>query len=417
MNERKAPDKAQSASTAVAEAPGVPEGAVLRGIWPDSGSGGRRRVALTDPVELQQLDLEALPAATVTAAWIPMLEDGMGQPIRVPILVAKGARSGPVLGLTAAVHGDELNGVAAIHQLLPSIDLRKLRGTIVAVVVANPLAYFRRTRRLEEAHDLNHMFPGRPDGHVGEVLAERMRDKLLRRMDVLLDLHTASKGRVNTLYVRADMTHPLTARMAYLQRPQIIVHNPPSDGTLRGMAASLGIPAITVEIGDPQLFQRKYARRALSGLRAVLADLRMIPRKPGSMGEEPIVCNSSAWMFTDQGGLMVMDVGLAEPVVKGQVVARQLDIFGRERGRYRAPKDGVVIGHAVDPVAPTGSRILHIGRVHSFSRPGILSREDVRDAARKEHPWEVLGPRWREDPACGGTTPESPPPREPPADP
>ena len=222
------------------------------------------------------------------------------------------------------------------------------------------------------------------------MLAARLLNRLVARCDILLDLHTASRGRVNSLYVRADLTDPRTARIAYLQRPQILVHKAASDGTLRGAAAELGIPSVTVEIGDPQRFQRRYYKRAAVGVRAVLNDLKMVSSKPVPLGDEPIVCDRSQWTYADRGGFLTMEVGVVDRVEEGEVVARMTDVFGEPRAAFTAPEAGVVIGHAVDPVAGTGARILHLGHVSDPDNTKVLPRAAVLgpDAeVLQEVPW------------------------------
>ena len=288
------------------------------------------------------------------------------------------------MGVSAAIHGDELNGIPAMHRLFEGLDVQRLKGTVVAVMVANPVAFRRRQRRLDEGIDLNHVFPGKRRGTLGEVLAYRIRKQFLQRIDVLLDLHTASRGRVNSLYVRADMSDVRTARLAYLQRPEIIVHNPPSDGTLRGAAASAGIPAITVEIGNPSSFQDALTKRTTSGLRAVMANMGMISRRPPALGEEPIVCTRSRWTYTEAGGLLRVVPPLRARVDKGDTLATLTDIFGRPHSEVSAPFAGVVVGHAVDPVATTGTRVVHLGEVVDDDGSGLVSREQ---ALASEVPW------------------------------
>jgi predicted deacylase len=160
--------------------------------------------------------------------------------------------------------------------------------------------------------------------------------------------------------------------MAYLQRPQIIVHNPPSDHTLRGAAMDLGIPAITLEIGDPQKFQPTYVRSSRIGLRAVLAAAGMLPRRPVSEGAEPVLCDHSSWMYTDRGGLLEVLPRPTERVTRGERVAILRNAFGDQIREYFAPEDGIVIGKSVNPVGQTGARILHLGGIateeHDFHR-------------------------------------------------
>jgi predicted deacylase len=268
--------------------------------------------------------------------------------------------------LTAAVHGNELNGIRVIHDLMHSIRPSKLRGTVVAVVVVNVPGLHRHQREFVDGGDLNHIFPGREDGNVAEIYAHRILERIVSRFDYLVDLHTASFGRVNSLYVRADMTHSVTANMAYLQRPQIIVHNPPSDYTLRGAAMDLGIPSITLEVGDPQRFQPSYIRSSRIGLRAVLAAADMLSQKPSAEGPDPILCERSMWMYTDRGGLLEVLPRPTEMVKKGERVAVLRNAFGDVIREYEAPEDGIVIGKSVNPVGQTGARILHLGVVASF---------------------------------------------------
>ena len=312
---------------------------------------------------VQHLDIDALPVGTVSRLWVELARDGFGCPESVPILVARGRRPGPVVGLTAAVHGNELNGIPVLHRLFDRLDCHTLRGTVVGVVVANVPGFHRQSRRFVEGFDLNHHFPGREHGHSADVTTHHLFERVITRFDALLDLHTASFGRVNCLYVRADMTDPATARMAYLQRPQVIVHNPPADGTLRGAAAEQGIPAITVEIGDPHRFQPTYIKRALVGVRAVLMERGLLPRRPISQGAPPVLCRRSNWLYCKAGGLLTVHPKIVETVTCDEVVATLVDIFGDPVADYRALHPGIVIGRSVQPVARTGARILHLGEL------------------------------------------------------
>ena len=310
----------------------------------------------------RMLDIENLPRGHVSKLLVELVHDGLGLPVMVPALVARGLKDGPVFGITCAVHGDELNGIPVVHRLFERLDVRAVRGTIVAVLVVNVPGFEANRRRFLTGEDLNHRFPGDALGNAVDVYAHRLLDRLIRHFDYLLDLHTASFGRVNSLYVRADLSEPVSARMAMLQRPQIVLDDPPSDHTLRGTADEMGIPAITVEIGNPQLFQPTYIRRALAGLRAVLCDLGLLPRRRAvTEFSEPVVCSGSFWTYTDRGGLLEVLPQVAHRVAEGEVVARLHDIFGALVAEYRAPRDGVVIGRATNPVATTGARILHLG--------------------------------------------------------
>lgn len=309
---------------------------------------------------VDELDLESL-APGLHRLRLSMGEDGLGRAMRVPVMICRGAKPGKVFGLTAALHGNELNGIPIIHRLFGGLNPARVRGTVVAVVALNLPGVLANRRSFQEGMDLNRMFPGRPDGNDGERWAWGTFDRIVRHYDVLVDLHTASRGRVNSLYVRANMEEETSAAMALLQRPQIIVHNPAPDGTLRGHAMERGIPAITVEVGNPSRFQRDMVRSGLSGVRNVMRHFRMLSGRPPVPGPQPIVCDRSAWIYTDRGGLLTVRPHLAAFVEKDEVIARQTNAFGDTIAEYRSPESGVVIGKSVEPIAPTGSRILHLG--------------------------------------------------------
>ena len=310
---------------------------------------------------VEALDIESLPRGHVSRLLVDIGHDGLGASMRLPVLVARGERSGPVFGVTAAVHGDELNGIPVIHRLFAKLDPKVLRGTLVAVLVVNLPGFHAQERQFNDRRDLNHLMPGRPDGDSAEVYAHRLIRRLVRHFDYLVDMHTASFGRINSLYVRADMTHESTAQMAYLLRPQIIVHNPASDGTLRGAAMAMGIPSVTLEIGNPLRFQAHFIQRSLAGLRTVLADVKMIPKRKVALGTAPVLCERSLWCYTNHGGLLEVMPEVTDMVEADEPIGRLTNIFGDPVSEYRAPLRGVVIGKSVNPVGRTGARILHLG--------------------------------------------------------
>lgn len=323
---------------------------------------------------VEALEPDRIPRGRIARLLVEVAHDGLSRPIQLPVLVARGERPGPVFGLTAALHGNELNGIPVIQRLFSRLDPKTLRGTVVGVIVVNVPGYLNHERYFEH-WDLNHMFPGRPNGNAASVYVSRVMERIVEKFDLLIDLHTASFGRVNSLYVRADMTQAESARMAYLQRPQIIVHNPPSDRTLRGAAGELGIPAITLEIGNPGRFHRDFIKRSLTGLRAVLAHHKMTRNRAINPGPPPVLCDRSSWIYTDRGGLLEVFPQVTETVEEGQLIARLSTPFGDLIRDYHAPHDGVVVGHSINPVAETGARILHLGIPARPNDPRFIPRE------------------------------------------
>ncbi len=312
---------------------------------------------------IETFNLEDTPKQSIRCFWLKIISDGLGKPVSVPIMVARGKEDYPILGLTAAVHGNELNGIPVIQRLFNEIDVKELKGVIIGIPIANIPAFLRKKRRFNDGVDLNHIMPGKKDGNVSQVYAYRFVNRIVKHFDYLLDLHTASFGRINSYYIRADMKHPVTRKLALLQNAQIIVHNPPSDGTLRGAADELDIPAITLEVGNPNTFQKKMIRSGISGIHNTLSYLEMTEDEIEQPEEESVICKSSVWIYTDTGGLLTVPVNLTDRVKKGDSIAIIRDVFGNLIREYFAPEDGIVIGKSVSPVNQTGGRILHLGRI------------------------------------------------------
>ena len=312
---------------------------------------------------IENFDLDQYPKGKVSYAWLKLVSDGFGNPISIPLIIARGLSEGPLLGLTAAVHGNELNGIPVIQRLFNEIDPKELNGSIIGVPVVNVPSFMRKRRRFNDGVDINHIMPGKEDGNISQVYAYRFIERLVKHFDYLLDLHTASQGRINSYYIRADMAQEETRKLALLQNADIIVHNPPSDGTLRGAADALNIPAITLEVGNPNTFQKRLIRSGIEGIHNVLCHLKMVDDEIIEVEKETVHCKNSYWLFTDRGGLLTVQAELLQHLNKGQDIGNIRDIFGRKIKDYECPEDGIVIGKSISPVNQTGGRILHLGIV------------------------------------------------------
>ena len=310
---------------------------------------------------IKELNINKVPKGAITRYWMEIVKDGMGVPILIPIIIAKGKLKGKIVGLTAAVHGNELNGIPVIQRLFKEIDIKNLKGTIVGIPILNVPSFLRKKRRFLDGTDLNHIMPGKPDGTVSQIYAWRIVNKVVKHFDFLLDLHTASNGRINSYYIRADMSDEVVRKMALLQNAQIIVHNPPSDGTLRGTADELDIPAITLEVGNPNLFQKGMIRDGLTGIHNLLSYFKLTDSEVEEQSDETVICKRSYWIYTDTGGLLAVHPEVTQIVEKGELIATLRNVFGDVIKEYFAPENGVVIGKSVSPVNQAGGRILHLG--------------------------------------------------------
>ncbi|MDG1571586.1 succinylglutamate desuccinylase/aspartoacylase family protein [Robiginitalea sp. M366] len=316
--------------------------------------------------EVDELPLSAQPAGTLARYWLKVGSDAQGRSVVVPVLLVKGVDPGPVLGVTAAVHGNEVNGIRAAQELCERTDPKSLRGVVVAIPGLNPQAITRLVREYPDGEDLNRVFPGKAGGNESQVMAHAISQKLLPHLDYLADLHTASFGRENSLYVRADLQQDTLLALATGFGADVVLDSREASagsrtgGTLREAAATQGIPGFTVELGNPQVYQPELIDRGVAGLLQAMDVLGMRSGTSESF-PAPVVCSRSFWVYTDQGGMLDSVPALLEQITQGQLIGVLRNAFGQEITRYYAPASGVVIGRASNPVVRSGGRILHLG--------------------------------------------------------
>jgi len=306
------------------------------------------------------IQVEDFPIGEQSNFWLPLYQNAAGVKIQVPFIVARGEKEGPVLAVSAAVHGNELNGIKIIHNLLRDIDLSTLKGSLLCAPIVNIPSYNSGVRVFVDGLDLNHVFPGKTSGKPAEQYAFAFERTFLPGADYLVDIHTASDGRINTMYVRADLQVGLAKQMSFDFNPQIILQTRSGDGTLRNSARRRGIPAITVEAGNPSVLQGRMVYEGETGVLNVMKGLNMLEGEK-AMAREPVVCPSSKWLRTTTGGLLETKFKLFQRVEKGQLLAVAKNPFNEVVDQYTAPNSGIVIGMSTNPAARAGTRFCHLG--------------------------------------------------------
>ncbi len=315
-----------------------------------------------------ELALEEIRPNTKKKIWLKMIENGMSQPINIPVIIIKGDVQEPVLGLIAAIHGNELNGIKVIQELTKDINENEFKGTLVAIPGINGISITQHRRRYIDEEDLNRNFPGKEQGNRSQQYVWQINHKILSELDYLVDMHTASFGRENSLYVRAKLDEEEIAQMARLQDADIVLNSSglPSAGkqtrvrTMRAEAMLKGIPSITVEYGNPQVYQTDIIKRGVKGIKNLMRWLKMIEGRTEKVNEVTY-CKKSYWIYVREGGYLEILVNLNQKIKKGDLIAIMRNPFGDILNEYRCPEDGIVIGKSSNPINMNGGRILHLG--------------------------------------------------------
>jgi len=308
-----------------------------------------------------------------------------GVPVSTPVLVVNGALPGPTLCLTAAVHGDELNGIEMVRRVMHDLDPEKLSGAVIGVPIVNVQGFRRGSRYLPDRRDLNRYFPGNPNGSAAARIAHSFFTNVVAQCDALIDLHTGSFERANLPQIRADLRNPDVLTLTEGFGSMVILHSTPAVGTLRYAATRAGIPAVTLEAGGPAQLELNEVKLGVKGIETLVNTLGMVKRHRLWSEPEPVYYRSS-WVRADNGGILLADVSLGSTVRKGDVLGTITDPMNNARTELRSPYSGRIIGMARNQVVMPGFAAFHVGietdqaPVEDNPEPGIIhGQEDSKD--------------------------------------
>jgi len=286
--------------------------------------------------------------------------------ITLPVHVIHGRKDGPVLFLSGAVHGDEINGVEIIRRILKSKRINNLHGTLLAVPVVNIYGFINKTRYLPDRRDLNRSFPGSETGSLAARMANVFLQEIVSKCSHGIDLHTAAIHRDNLPHVRALMDDPETERIAKAFALPVILNTSIVVGSLRESAESAGITVIVYEAGEALRFDEASIRGGVKGVTSVMRELGMLPQlKKRIKKPESLVAQSSSWVRASQSGILRAMKTLGAKVQKNELLGVISDPFGEKEEKILASVSGIIIGRTNIPLVNEGEALFHIAKFKS----------------------------------------------------
>lgn len=280
-------------------------------------------------------------------------------PVNIPVTVMRGAEEGPRVFLTAAIHGDELNGVEIVRSVIQGLDHTKIKGTLVCLPVINRMGFLNHSRYLPDRTDLNRHFPGDASGNSAERIAQILFKHIVGNSDYGIDFHTAAVGRTNLPHIRGDMDVPEVRRIAKAFGSEAIVDRPGHPRSLRAAAVAASVPTILYEGGETFKFQRREITKGIKGVYNVLSTLGMIPT-PIKEPRLQVIVRKTGWVRAERGGILDLYTAPGEVVYEKEVLAVIENPFGREVSSVVAPFTGLLLGTTTRPMVNPGDAICHI---------------------------------------------------------
>jgi hypothetical protein len=358
------------------DAPEPAAGAEEPGVQDSSAAVAPAFVAGWGAFELLGASVE--PGATARLS-LPVTESVLGDELPLPVIVHRGVDTGPTLCLTAGVHGDEVNGVEVVRRVVEQVDATRMRGTLVSVPIVNLNAVRRGSRYLPDRRDLNRYFPGRPHGSAAARIAYNIFENVIRYCDSLVDIHTGSFHRSNLHQLRADLRRAGVLELARGLGSEIVVHNSGRRGTLRGAAVEAGIPAVTIEAGEPARLSVVEVREGVASIVRLMAYLGMTASDGGRRPTRQDLYYRSHWVRAPAGGILVSKVALGQSVVSGQELGTITDPMSSRQHTLRSRHSGRVIGMAFDQLVMPGFATTHVAIAGAAAQPGAPEEDPLED--------------------------------------
>lgn len=294
---------------------------------------------------------------------IPVANLPTQTPISLPVIVVNGKNAGPILWLSAAIHGDEINGVEIIRQVLDKIKPKKLCGTLIAVPIVNVFGFIEQSRYLPDRRDLNRSFPGSANGSLASRLAYLFMTEIVSRCTHGIDLHTAAIPRINLPQIRANLKDEETYRFAKVFGAPAIVHSATRDGSLRQAATKKGIPILLYEAGEALRFDAQAIQIGVDGILRVMDYLGMYPLTFTAPEVETVEVFETKWIRASRSGIFHLNVKLGDRVEKKQLLGIITDAFGETSTKVRASETGIAIGHTQNPLVNQGDGVVHLALI------------------------------------------------------
>ncbi len=333
---------------------------------------------------------ETIQPGESSDVYLPIGESYSGITLRIPIHIRRAMNDGPVVYVTAALHGDEINGTGAVRQLIQDPGFELIKGSLILIPVLNLLGFDRHSRYLPDRRDLNRCFPGSAGGSLAGRLAHVIFNEIVTRSDYGIDLHTAAIRRTNYPNVRGDMSNPKVRKLAKAFGSEIILNGKGPIGGLRRESCKIGCPSIIMEGGEVWKVEPGIVESAISGIKNVLQSLGMIDI-PVSKPRFQVVIEKSKWIRAEHGGFLQFHIKPGDMIEKGQPLATNTTLLGDEKNMLHAPFDGVVIGMTSLPAISPGEPICNLGKLPAGFKPADLTKMRSDDDGLEQRVSDELG--------------------------
>ncbi|WP_339660045.1 succinylglutamate desuccinylase/aspartoacylase family protein [uncultured Polaribacter sp.] len=285
-----------------------------------------------------------------------------GTAVEVPVFIERSINPGPTVLITAGIHGDEVNGIEIVREILTHKLNKPTRGTVICMPIVNIFGFINKSRFFPDGRDLNRQFPGNSKGSLASRFAYNFTKEILPLADFCMDFHTGGADRYNAAQIRIEHGNETVSQLAAVFNAPFTLYGDQIDGSYRELCYKMNIPILLNESGKSLSFDKSICKEALSGVKRVLAHLEMLSPKieVPKVVEKSILIHETTWIRADFSGFLHVKTNLHDFVTKDQLIARISDPFGDMRHSVLAKNSGYIININQAPMVYQGDAIFHI---------------------------------------------------------
>lgn len=284
--------------------------------------------------------------------------------LKIPVIVSRAKLDGPTVLLSAGLHGDELNGVDIVRQIVhKGMNIPK-RGTIICIPVINIFGFINQTREFPDGRDMNRVFPGSKTGSLAGRFAHYLVTYILPHVDYAIDFHAGGASRFNAPQIRIAPENAELEELATMFNPPFLLYSAQISGSFRNACAKKGIKMLLFEGGKSLDINPDVSDMGVEGTKRFLRSFDMLRDqfKIDTLKEEMTVITNSIWVRARRSGLLHDQVKIGAYVEKGAILAEISDPYGQENTLMRAPNAGYVINVNDAPIVYQGDAVFHISK-------------------------------------------------------
>ncbi|NMH87450.1 succinylglutamate desuccinylase/aspartoacylase family protein [Flavivirga algicola] len=283
-------------------------------------------------------------------------------PVNVPVIIERSKKSGPVVLFTAGIHGDEVNGVEIVRQLIAKGINKPKLGTIICMPVINIFGFINLKREFPDGRDLNRVFPGSPNGSLASRVAHKLIHDIVPHVDYIMDFHTGGSGRFNAPQIRIVENEGHLNKLAKIFGAPFVLYSKNLTKSFRHTCTKLKKPMLLFEGGKSLHIDDLITNTGVNGAKRVLNHLGMLSSKfkVSTPKKDCILINQSKWKRAKYSGMFKASVKISSKVQKGDILGNITDPYGKFNYFVKADNSGYIINVNEAPIVYQGDALFHI---------------------------------------------------------